>query len=153
MRWLETRIPPPVVMLLAAIAIWGLRRAFPEHGIHVPGRPWIYGTLLVLGLAAALAGMLAFRRARTTLNPVTPEAASSLVTGGIYRFTRNPIYVGDVLILAAVAVFFSNPLGLAGIVLFVFWMDVLQIPAEERALRARFGEAYEAYCSRVRRWL
>ena len=153
MRWLETRIPPPVVMLLCAIGIWALRRYFPESGIYIPGRRWVYGTLLALGIAAALAGVLAFHRARTTLNPVTPGAASSLVTGGIYRFTRNPIYVGDVLILAAVAVFFSNPLGIAGIVLFVFWMDVLQIPAEERALREKFGDAYEAYCARVGRWI
>jgi protein-S-isoprenylcysteine O-methyltransferase Ste14 len=152
-RRLETLVPPQVVMVLCAIAIWSLRRYFPEHGVFVPGRRWAYGILAALGVIVAAAGVLEFRRARTTVNPVTPEAASSLVTGGIYRFTRNPIYVGDVLILAAVAVFFSTPLGVAGILLFVFWMDVLQIPAEERALRARFGEAYEAYCARVRRWI
>jgi protein-S-isoprenylcysteine O-methyltransferase Ste14 len=61
--------------------------------------------------------------------------------------------VGDVLILLAVAVFFSNPLGLAGVVVFVAWMNLFQIPAEERALKARFGEAFERYCERVRRWI
>jgi protein-S-isoprenylcysteine O-methyltransferase Ste14 len=153
MRWLETRVPPPVVMLIAALLIWGLRRTFPEMGVFIPGRRAIYWTLLALGLLVAVAGIVSFRRARTTVNPMKPDTASSLVTSGIYRFTRNPMYVGDALILLAVVVFFSNPLGLAGVVLFVAWMNLLQIPAEERALRARFGEAYDAYRARVRRWL
>jgi protein-S-isoprenylcysteine O-methyltransferase Ste14 len=139
MRWLETRVPPPVVMLIAALLIWGLRRAFPEMGVFIPGRRAIYWALLGL--------------ARTTVNPMKPDTASSLVTSGIYRFTRNPMYLGDALILLAVVVFFSNPLGLAGVILFIAWMNLLQIPAEERALRARFGEAYDAYRARVRRWL
>lgn len=153
MRWLEARVPPPVVMLIAALVIWGLRRAYPEMGVFIPGRRVVYGILLALGLLVAVAGVLEFRRVRTTVNPMKPANASSLVTSGIYRFTRNPMYVGDVLILLAVVVFFSNPLGLAGVVLFVVWMELLQIPAEERALRERFGAAYDQYCSKVRRWL
>ncbi len=133
--------------------IWALRRFFPEEGLFIPGRRAIYWTLLGLGLLIPMLGIFEFRRVRTTVNPMKPASASSLVTHGIYRWTRNPMYVGDVLLLLAVVVFFSNPLGLAGVVLFVLWMDLLQIPAEERALRERFGEAYEAYCARVRRWL
>lgn len=153
MRWLETRIPPPVVMLIGALLTWGIRRIWPEMGVFIPGRRAIYWTLLVAGLLVAVAGVWEFRRSRTTVNPMRPASASSLVTSGIYRFTRNPMYVGDVLILLAVAVFFSNPLGLAGVALFIAWMNLLQIPAEERALRERFGAAYEAYCARVRRWI
>lgn len=153
MRWLDTRVPPPVVMLIAAVLIWGLRRLYPEMGVFIPGRRAIYWTLLGLGLLVAVAGVVEFRRVRTTVNPMKPATASALVTSGIYRFTRNPMYVGDVLILLAVVVFFSNPLGVAGVVLFVVWMEVLQIPAEERALRDRFGASYDAYCARVRRWL
>jgi protein-S-isoprenylcysteine O-methyltransferase Ste14 len=150
---MRTAIPPPVVMLIGALLTWGIRRIWPEMGVFIPGRRAIYWTLLVLGLLVAVAGVWEFRRSRTTVNPMRPTNASSLVTSGIYRFTRNPMYVGDVLILLAVVVFFSNPLGLAGVVLFIVWMNLLQIPAEERALRERFGAAYEAYCSRVRRWI
>ncbi len=153
MRWLQTRVPPPVVVLLAAVLIWGLRRAFPEEGIFIPYRRAVYWTLLGLGLAVVAAGIVQFRRARTTVNPMRPADASTLVTGGIYRFTRNPMYLGDVLILLAVAVFFSNPLGLAGVALFAAWMSLLQIPAEERALSQAFGEEFTRYCERVRRWL
>lgn len=153
MRWLEARVPPPVVVLAAAVFIWAMRRYFPEEGIYIPGRRITYWTLLGVGLLALFLGIFEFRRARTTVNPMTPDGASSLVTSGIYRFTRNPMYLGDALILLAVAVFFSHPYGLAGVAGFVVWMSVLQIPAEERALRARFGEAYEAYCALVRRWI
>jgi protein-S-isoprenylcysteine O-methyltransferase Ste14 len=150
---MQARVPPPAVMLLAALVVWGLRRAYPEMGVFIPGRRIVYGTLLALGLLVAVAGVVQFRRARTTVNPMKPDTASALVTDGIYRFTRNPMYAGDALILLGIVVFFSNPLGLAGVALFIAWMSLLQIPAEERALRARFGEAYDAYCRRVRRWI
>jgi protein-S-isoprenylcysteine O-methyltransferase Ste14 len=150
---MKTAIPPPVVMLIGALLTWGIRRIWPEMGVFIPGRRVIYWTLLIAGLLVAVAGVWEFRRARTTVNPMRPTNASSLVTSGIYRFTRNPMYVGDVLILLAVVVFFSNPLGLAGVVLFIVWMNLLQIPAEERALRERFGAAYADYCRKVRRWV
>ena len=153
MRFLELRVPPPLVAVLAALAIWGLRRAFPEEGVSIPGRRIIYGTLLGLGIVAIAAGLFEFRRARTTVNPMKPETSTALVTSGIYRLTRNPMYLGLALMLLAVVVFFSNPLGLACIVVFVVWMDVFQIAPEERALRARFGEVFDEYCARVRRWL
>lgn len=153
MKFLELRVPPPVVALIAALAIWGLRRAFPEEGVFIPGRRIIYGTLLGLGILFIVAGLVQFRRARTTVNPMKPDTTSSLVTGGIYRFTRNPMYLGLALLLLAVVVFFSNPLGLAAVVVFVVWMNEFQIAPEERALRARFGDVFGEYCARVRRWL
>jgi protein-S-isoprenylcysteine O-methyltransferase Ste14 len=140
-------------MLIGALVVWAIRRTWPEMGVFIPGRRAVYWTFIALGLAVMAAGVLEFRRGRTTVNPMKPDTASTLVTTGIYRFTRNPMYVADVLILLAVVVFFSNPLGLAGVVLFVAWMNLLQIPAEERALEARFGEAYAAYKARVRRWV
>ncbi|HYG54551.1 MAG TPA: isoprenylcysteine carboxylmethyltransferase family protein [Burkholderiales bacterium] len=153
MRWLELRVPPPVVAVIAALAIWALRRLFPEEGVFIPGRRAIYGTLLAVGLLVVILGWAEFRRARTTVNPMQPDAASSLVTGGIYRWTRNPMYLGMALVLCAVAVFFSNPLGLAPVVVFIAWMNLFQIAPEERALRSRFGTAFDEYCERVRRWL
>ena len=153
MKFLELRVPPPVVALLAALAIWGLRRAFPEEGVFIPGRRIVYGTLLGLGILVIVAGLIQFRLARTTVNPMKPDTTSSLVTGGIYRLTRNPMYLGLALVLLAVVAFFSNPLGLVAVVFFVAWMELFQIAPEERALRARFGQTFDEYCGRVRRWL
>jgi len=153
MRWLELRVPPLAVLVICGLLVFALRRLFPEEGVFIPFRRPIYWTLLGLGIVAGAAGVLQFRRAGTTKNPLTPEAASALVTGGIYRFTRNPMYLGMALILLAVAVFFSNPLGLAGVALFVVWITVFQIGPEERALEKKFGEAFLRYKERVRPWL
>jgi len=104
-------------------------------------------------VSVGLAGVVAFRRARTTVNPLQPERASALVTGGIYRHTRNPMYLAVATMLLAWGLWLGNALGPLGAVLFVAWMDRLQIPPEERALAALFGEEFERYRRKVRRWL
>ena len=105
--------------------------------------------LEVLGAA----GVLAFLRARTTIHPHRPAHASALVTTGLYRYSRNPMYLALLLVLAGWAVALAN--GLAFLLLpgFVLSLDRLQIRPEERILRAKFGAAYEAYARSVRRWL
>jgi protein-S-isoprenylcysteine O-methyltransferase Ste14 len=82
-----------------------------------------------------------------------PHESSALVTDGLYRFSRNPIYVADALVLVAVALLVANALALLVLPLFVAYLDRFQIRPEERALRERFGAQFEAYCREVRRWL
>ena len=100
-----------------------------------------------------MSGILAFRASRTTINPLKPERSSSLVVGGIYRITRNPMYVGMAFLLLAWAVHLSAWLSFTGILAFVLYITRFQIRPEERALQRIFGEAFNAYCARVRRWL
>ena len=109
--------------------------------------------LLVLGVAVSAAGVLSFRRARTTLNPTKPEEASSLVRTGIYRITRNPMYLGLVLVLVGWATFLSSAWALLGVASFVLYMSRFQIAPEERALSALFAGEYASYKASVRRWL
>lgn len=94
-----------------------------------------------------------FRRANTTVNPLKPQAASSLVTAGIYRYTRNPMYLGLLFLLVAWAVLLSSPFALLGPVAFVTYISRFQIVPEERVLAALFGAEYAAYQAGVRRWL
>jgi protein-S-isoprenylcysteine O-methyltransferase Ste14 len=151
--WLELKIPPPVVALLAAAGAWGLARAFPEwhlaHAMRVP----VAILLAAAGVALAASGIVAFRRVRTTINPHKPVEATALVSSGPYRFTRNPMYMGMLLVLLAWTAFLSSPPALAGPLAFVLYMNRFQIGPEERALRSLFGSEYTAYVSRVRRWL
>lgn len=150
---LELKIPPPVVALLLAGAMWLLSTAMPR--VDTPAALRI-GTALAIaaaGGAFSLAGMLAFRRAKTTVNPLHPDKASALVTAGVYRFTRNPMYVGLLLVLLAWAVGLSSLEALAGPVAFVLYINRFQIGPEERVLRTKFGREFEAYKSSVRRWL
>lgn len=153
MQALENRIPPPLVATLFALFMWGLSSVVP--GIEVSDSLRIAITLAVLAFGAffCLAGVLSFRRARTTVNPLKPETASALVSSGIYRVSRNPMYLGFALFLVAWAVFLASPWALVGVLGFILYMNRLQIAAEERALEALFGAEFDHYKSRVRRWL
>ena len=101
----------------------------------------------------AVAGVVAFRRARTTVDPRDPGKSTELVATGIYRASRNPMYVGFLIALAGWGVFLGNLLALVALPLFVAAMTRFQIAPEERALRARFGERFTRYERSVRRWL
>ena len=155
-RWLEHRIPPPVIDAICMALMWGIARVLPRAQAWPRGAGW--ATALGLGLALAggliaLAGVLEFRRARTTVNPLAPAKASALVTGGIYRITRNPMYLGMLGVLIGWAVYLGNAAALFGLPAFVWLLNTLQIKPEERALKARFGSAFDRYAGRVRRWL
>ena len=153
MNALELRIPPPVIALLAAGAMWLVSRSTPLLEVPRSIGMLATGTLAVAGFAFTLTGVLLFGRAKTTIHPTKPQQTSALVTSGIYRISRNPMYVGLLLILIAWAVFLSSAWSLAGPFAFVLYISRFQILPEERVLAAKFGEAYAAYKSRVRRWL
>lgn len=153
MKNLELKVPPPVVALVTAMGMWGLARAFPSPWGYPPlPVPWALA-LVALGVAIAVAGFAGFRRKGTTVDPTQPGKASALVTGGIYRFTRNPMYLGLTLGLLAWALRLGTALALLGPALFVPYITRFQVFPEERALRALFGAAYAQYTARVRRWL
>jgi protein-S-isoprenylcysteine O-methyltransferase Ste14 len=113
----------------------------------------VIAILVAAGLVFDVLGILAFRTFRTTINPLKPERASSIVTGGVYRVSRNPMYLGMALLLLAWATYLSALWSLAGPVLYVWYITRFQIVPEERVLERMFGDEYLAYTARVRRWL
>ena len=153
MHLLELKIPPPVVAVLVGIAMWFVSRAGPAVELSLLVRGIVSLVIALAGGITALAGDLAFTRAGTTVNPFRPQNTSSLVTSGIYRFTRNPMYLGLLAILVGWAAFLCSAFALLGPVAFVAYITRFQIVVEERALLAKFGSAYSAYLARVRRWL
>ena len=155
MRSLELRLPPLLQVAVVAGFMWACARLLPAAALPVAGpAAWGAGAALMLaGGLLALAGVLAFRRRRTTVNPLHPEAASSMVTTGVYRITRNPMYLGMLLVLGGWALMLANAAALPGLPLFVLAMNRLQIAPEERALRSRFGAEFERYAASVRRWI
>lgn len=150
---LDLKIPPPVVGVLVAAAMWGVSTIGPQFPIASAPRYAAVALLVVAGVAFDLLGLVAFRASRTTINPLKPERSSALVTAGVYRFTRNPMYVGMGLLLLAWAVHLSALLPFAGLAIFVWYLTRFQIQPEERVLKSIFGEEYSTYASRVRRWL
>jgi protein-S-isoprenylcysteine O-methyltransferase Ste14 len=153
MRALELKIPPPVVALLVGAAMWFAAGGHVSLELPFRVRLVAFVVIALAGGATALAGDLEFRRARTTINPFKPQNSTTLVTSGIYGFTRNPMYVGLTLVLLGWAVFLCSAWALPGPVVFVLYITRFQIVPEERVLSAKFGEAYTAYTERVRRWL
>ena len=143
---------PPVVALGGALAVSAAVAALdpvrrPSPALRAGG-----AALAAAGAAVALAGVMAFRRRRTTVDPRYPERAAALVAEGVYRWSRNPMYVGLVAVSAGAAVASGSALAAAGPALLAGYLDRVQIPVEERALRARFGAAFDAYSRAVPRW-
>lgn len=153
MKALELKVPPLLFVAVIAAAMYGAAAVVPEATFLVPGRSFIAIALALIGVALTLAGVLAFRRSKTTLNPMDPTAASAVVSGGVYRFSRNPMYLGFLLALGAWAIQLSNALAAALLPVFVLYMNPFQIEPEERFLRAKFGHAYSQYSAAVRRWI
>ena len=133
--------------------MWGVSRMGPQFSIAPEARYVAVGILAVAGAAFDLLGLFAFRVSRTTFNPLRPERATALVTKGVYRVTRNPMYVGAVLLLLAWAVYLSALLPFAGPAIFVLYITRFQIQPEERVLARIFGAEFSDYAARVRRWL
>lgn len=153
MQILENKVPPPVVALIFALAIWAISIGVPGIEITTPMRILAALIVLFVGTGFCLAGVLSFRRAKTTVNPLKPETASSLVSSGIYRISRNPMYVGFALFLVAWTIYLASPWSMVGVLGYVLYMNRFQIAPEERAMTALFGERFVSYKSKVRRWL
>ena len=153
MSALELKVPPPVVALVLALLMWLTPAVAGLVQIPYTARVLCAVALLCVGQGISIAGMVAFRRAKTTVNPVKANMASSLVVQGVYRYTRNPMYVGLLVSLFAWAVFLANPLDVLWVVVYVLYITRFQIIPEERVLAALFGPEYEGYKGRVRRWV
>lgn len=153
MRRLEARIPPPLVAAAAALAMWLIARSVPEMTIPFARRVQVTAALAIIGVVTVVIGALQFHQARTTLTPLNPGAASALVVSGIYRYTRNPMYLGMAIVLLSWAIYLSHPLAMLGVAAFVAYIHRFQIIPEEKALRALFPGSFEAYARRVRRWI
>lgn len=142
-------------MVLCGAIAWGVVHLWPAGFIALPSalRSALVASLAVLGLLFNLWPKLAFGRVGTTVNPLRPASSRVLVTTGLHRLSRNPMYLGHALLLVAWACWLRHPAAFVGAPLYMAFVTRYQILPEERALSATFGAAYEAYRARVRRWL
>jgi protein-S-isoprenylcysteine O-methyltransferase Ste14 len=152
MKALENRIPPPVVLLITLLLIKFISRY--ESFIPLPSEfAELVGIVVTLiGFLVIVSGVLSFRKARTTVNPLKPDSASHLVKNGIFRYSRNPMYLGMALILLAASIYVKSVLALLLTLGFVIFISRFQILPEERAMRRLFSKEYDQYCMEVRRW-
>lgn len=153
MHALEHKIPPPLVATACALLMWGIAQFSPIVALAAPLRWGVALLALLTGVAFCVAGVWAFRQAHTTVNPLKPDTASSLVRTGVYRYSRNPMYVGFALLLLAWACYLAAPWTLLGVLAFVLYIQRFQIAPEERALAQIFGDEFQRYRAQVWRWL
>ena len=153
MRSLETKIPPVALTVLLGFVAWLLAILTPSAEVAIPARNIVAAFLVVAGVLVSVLGVMAFRDHKTTVNPTKPETTSQVVSTGVYRYTRNPMYVGFGLVLLAIAVFLGNIASILVVPAYVVYMTQFQIKPEERALLAKFGAPFGQYMASVRRWL
>jgi len=153
MSVLELKVPPPAVALLFGLLMWLASSVAPFTAYTIRGRTYFGVGVALVGLLVSSLAFFSFRRAETTVNPMKPSATSSLVVVGVYKFTRNPMYLGLLLMLFGWAVFLSNALAFVFLPVFVMYINRFQIEPEERALALKFADEFASYKARVRRWL
>ncbi len=147
------KVPPPLQTIVTGSLMYGVSILFPLKLYEMPITHPAVMMIAGLGLWLIFPAVYSFWRAKTTVNPINPESASTLVVKGHYRFSRNPMYLGMACILMAWCVFLANPLNLGLLWGFLVVMTKIQIIPEEIALRSLFGESFDEYCSQVRRWI
>lgn len=133
--------------------MWLVSANMPSLAFDFPWRTAAALGFVSAGVIIGLIAVVAFRKANTTVNPTKPGTTSAMVTSGIYRYSRNPMYVGFLLALTGWAAFLSHTLAFALLPAFVVYMNRFQISPEERALTANFGSQFVTYKQAVRRWL
>jgi len=153
MRRLELKIPPVLCFLLMGGLMWLVMRRFPAADFQLPGQRWLATISVATGLIIAAAGVVSFRRARTTIDPMKPYTTSALVTSGIFNYTRNPMYLGLILVALGWGLWLGNAFALLGIPTCLAYLTRFQIIPEERALASLYREEFRSYCTRVRRWI
>lgn len=149
----ELKIPPVVQILLTGLIMWFFAPFLP---VEFPDK-WIHYALIflffVFGGVFSLAGVISFKKHKTTVNPLRPESSTSLVKTGIYSITRNPMYLGFLFKLIAWALFLSSYGALLCTLIYLLYINYFQIKPEEKILLELFGEEYREYSKNVRRWI
>jgi protein-S-isoprenylcysteine O-methyltransferase Ste14 len=153
MSTLERKVPPLALTAFALFAVLASGLLFPDLSLAFPGQAIVTAFLGSSGAALLIGAALQFRCSRTTLSPISPERASTFVATGAYRISRNPMYLGMALLIAAVAIWFGSLPGVMIVVGFCAYITRFQIKPEERAMLKLFGAQYTAYMADVRRWV
>lgn len=153
MKMLENRIPPLVLVVIIGLTMFAISSLLPTMEVNRSYSFFLSMLLFSIGIFFVIAGVLEFKRKQTTVDPREPEKASTLVVSGVYRLSRNPMYVGFALFLVALVAYLRSPVLSVGVIFFVMYMNRFQIEPEERVMATIFGEAYVRYKAIVRRWL
>ncbi len=149
---MNLRVPPVVVFVVFGGAMYLLAKFLPVGDFDFFGKYYLIWLLVVMAFGIGTVALAHFVLAKTTIDPTAPSKATSLVHKGLYRFSRNPMYLAMLLLLLALGLWLGNAFNTLLAAGFVGYMNKFQIAPEEEALQTLFGKEYQRYCGNVRRW-
>ena len=148
---IKTKIPPPLVALTFGFLINYTKNIFPKIEIS---NDIIFGSfMIIIGLIIILSAIILFKKYQTTITPLNPSNATKLITDGIYKFSRNPMYLGLLLVLLGISIILNPVGGLSLIPLFILYLNLFQIIPEENAMVDLFKDEFSEYQKNVRKWI
>ena len=150
---MKLKIPPALVAAILAGLMRLIALYIPLGSLILPGASWVASALLLVGAILGVVGLYQFYRNGTSIDPHKPSKTKTLITDGVYSYSRNPMYLALFFLLIAYASVLQNVLNLLVLPLFIWYMNRYQIVPEEEIMEEKFGEAYQKYKSEVRRWL
>ena len=148
---MNNRIPPPIVTFICGITIYYSKSFFNKFLSYSNNRISIF--LLILGLFVFISAVRSFRKQKTTVNPLAPKQASSLVVSGIFEYSRNPMYLGMLIVLLSISFKFNLAGGIVISLFFYLFITRFQIFPEEEAMNELFGDEFIEYSNKTKRWI
>ena len=145
------KIPPPILVIILTSLVYFSSTKFEL--IHLPYRQSVSVIILIIGLIVIISPVIDFIKSKTTVNPVKFKNVNTLVTTGIYRYSRNPMYLGMILIIISTTVYYLNFVSVFSPLIFYIWINKFQISREEIFLEDKFGNEYLKYKSETRTWI
>ena len=145
------KIPPPILVLILITSNY-----FSQNRLEIIYLPYKNSTsflILLVGSLILINTVFKFIKSKTTVNPVKFKKVNKLVTSGIYKYSRNPMYLGMILIIISTSIYYLNYYSLVTPFIFYFWINRFQIKREEIFLTEKFGKEYLLYMSKTRRWI
>ena len=150
---MKLKIPPALQVAIFAILMWIIKKLTLTTHFEFEQQRTVSWIIFAIGILIEIIAIYAFRKARTTADPLNPAKASKLVIVSIYKISRNPMYLGMLFILLAFAIRLGNLFTFPVLILYVWYITTFQIKPEEKVLSKLFGPAYSTYCTKVRRWI
>lgn len=153
MKKFELLIPPPIISVIVMIIQYAMYKLFPICSFYWVGNNIVSTVLILIGLSLAVTGIITFKKHSTTTKPTQPELSSKIVSSGVYKISRNPMYLGILFGLLGIGFYFGNIISILTPLLFFIYITQFQIKPEERILKKKFVEDYRKYISSTRRWI
>ena len=145
------KIPPPILALILVSSNYFLSKEIDP--IHLPNQDLISIIILLIGLLILINPIFKFIKSKTTIDPIKFKKVNKLITSGIYKYSRNPMYLGLLMIVISTSIFYLNIFSIITPILFICWINRFQIKREEIFLTEKFGKEYLSYKTKTRRWI